>query len=54
MFKPHRFVFIAIPLFLLAIPLIFSQTTSQSLPQAKLFAEGVMVDGPSRSNGKIK
>jgi Tol biopolymer transport system component len=46
MFKPHRIVFTALPLVLLYAPLVFLQTSlqtsSQSLPQAKLFAEGVI------------
>ncbi len=42
MFKSHRVVFIALTLFLLCAPLIYSKTSSQSLPQAKLFAEGLI------------
>src|SRR5262245_38782785 len=46
MFKPRRIVFTALPPLLLCAPLVFLQTSlqtsSQSLPQAKLFAEGVI------------
>src|SRR5215468_1636658 len=42
MFKPRRIVFIALPLLLLCVPLVFLKSSSQSLPQAKLFAEGVI------------
>jgi hypothetical protein len=42
MFKPHRIVFSALPLLMLCVALVFLKTSSQSLPQAKLFAEGVI------------
>lgn len=42
MFTPYRIVFIALPLFLLCALLIFLRASSQSPPQAKLFAEGVI------------
>src|SRR5262245_25310317 len=42
MFKPHGIVFIGLPLLLLCAPVVFLNTSWQSLPQAKLFAEGVI------------
>jgi Tol biopolymer transport system component len=42
MFKRHRIVFTALPLLLFCVLLVFLKTSSQSLPQAKLFAEGVI------------
>jgi WD40-like Beta Propeller Repeat len=42
MFKPRRIVFIALPLLLLCVPLIFLKSSSQSPPHANLFAEGVI------------
>jgi Tol biopolymer transport system component len=42
MFKPHRIVFSALPLLMFCVTLVFLKTSSQSLPQAKLFAEGVI------------
>jgi Tol biopolymer transport system component len=42
MFKPHRIGFIALLPLLICAPLVFLKTSSQSLPQAKLFAEGVI------------
>jgi len=42
MFKPYRFTLIALPLLLFVAPVICLKTPSQSLPQAKLFAEGVI------------
>src|SRR5262245_15932071 len=42
MFKPHRIASVALPMFLFCVPLIFIKATSQSLQQAKLFAEGVV------------
>ena len=42
MFKPHRIVSTTISLLLFCVPLVFLKTSSQSLPQAKLFVEGVI------------
>jgi hypothetical protein len=42
MFKPHRIFFIALPLLMFCVPRVFLKISSQSLPQAKLFAEGVI------------
>jgi len=42
MFKSHRIIFIALQPLLLCAPLVFLKSSSQSVPQAKLFAEGVI------------
>jgi predicted alpha/beta superfamily hydrolase len=42
MFKRHHIVFTALPLLIFCVLLVFLKTPSQSLLQAKLFAEGVI------------
>ncbi len=42
MIKTNRIVFIALTLFLFCVPSVLLKATPQTLPQAKLFAEGVI------------